>query len=856
MASRTKGITIEINGDATKLDESLKDVNKSLGEASRGLQDVNRLLKLDPSNTELLSQKQDYLKRSIEGTKEKLDREKEALEQLKNSDGFDASSEQAKALERQIVADEEALKRFKEEVKKLPTPFQASMQEAGKKVSEVGEKIQGVGGKVTEAGKTLTAGVTAPIAGVAAASVAAWTEVDEAMDTVTKKTGASGDALADMQQRAKNLAGSIPTDFQTAADAVGEVNTRFGATGDQLEDLSGKFIKFAELNDTDVSSSIDSVQAAMAAWGLETDQAGDVLDVLNKAGQDTGVNVDKLSNLLKTNKTYMDEAGLSFSDSAMFLANLDKNGIDAGVAMTGLRKALQNATKDGKTSKQALDELQAVMGDGSNKAEAYATATELFGSKAGPAIADACMEGRLSFDELGTSMGDFAGNVENTFNETLDPLDQMQMSMNEMKTLGADIVDTAAPMITEAMKAIRDAITKLKEKWDGLDDNQKQTILKIAGIAAAVGPVLVILGTVINVVGGIILTIGNVITILGAPLLLPIAAVVAAVAGAIAFGVLLIKNWDKIKESAGKFVKDVGDKWDSFKENTKQKFEDTKAAAVQKVQDLKDGAVQKVQDLKDGAVQKVQDLKDEAEQKFHDLKDAAVQKVQDLKDGALQKVQDLRDGFNEKVEGIAGKAKETFDALKGFIEDPVGSAKDFVKNAVEDIKGFFNFDWKLPELKLPHITIGGYIDVPVFGTIPDPNQIYVDWYDKAMNFPRILKKATIFGAAGGKLLGGGESGEEVVSGKETLLQMIKNAVASVMQKVQMFAQAPAGETIQSALQAVAGAAQKAGDSIRNYRYGSININVYGAEGQDINQLAQIIKDDIRSEMDREEAVFA
>ena len=822
MASRTKGITIEINGDVTKLDESLKGVNKSLGEVSRGLQDVNRLLKLDPSNTELLSQKQDYLKRSIEGTKEKLDREKEALEQLKNSDGFDASSEQAKALERQIIADEEALKSFKEEIKKLPTPFQASMQEAGKKVEEVGEKIKNAGGKVTDAGKTLTTGVTAPIAGVAAASVAAWTEVDEAMDTVTKKTGASGDALADMQQRAKNLAASIPTDFQTAADAVGEVNTRFGATGDQLEDLSGKFIKFAELNDTDVSSSIDSVQSAMAAWGLETDQAGDVLDLLNKAGQDTGVNVDRLSNLLKTNKTYMDEAGLNFSDSAMFLANLDKNGIDAGVAMTGLRKAMQNATKDGKTSKQALDELQAVMGDGSNKAEAYATATELFGSKAGPAIADACMEGRLSFDELGTSMGDFAGNVESTFNETLDPLDQMQMSMNEMKTLGADIVDTAAPMITEAMKAIRDAITKLKEKWDGLDDNQKQMILKIAGIAAVIGPVLVILGTVIGAIGSVVGAIGGIITILGAPLLLPIAA-------AIAFGVLLIKNWDKIKESAGKLVKDVGDKWDSFKENTKQKFEDTKAAAVQKVQDMKDGAVQKVQDLKDGAVQKVQDLKDKAEQKFHDLKDAAVQKVQDLKDGALQKVQDLRDGFDEKIGGIGDKAKTTFDAIKGFIEDPIGSAKEFVRGAVDDIKDFFDFEWKLPELKLPHITIGGYIDVPVLGTIPDPNQIYVDWYRKAMDQPMILDNPTIFGAAGGKLLGAGEAGPEVVSGLGSLLGMIQQAVRSV---------------------------QQAANITQNNSYGSININVYGAKGQNMSELADEIESRINDRMKREEAVFA
>ena len=82
MASRTKGITIEINGDVTKLDDSLKEVNKSLGEAGRGLKDVDRLLKLDPSNVDLLKQKQEYLNTSIESTKEKLQREKEALEQM------------------------------------------------------------------------------------------------------------------------------------------------------------------------------------------------------------------------------------------------------------------------------------------------------------------------------------------------------------------------------------------------------------------------------------------------------------------------------------------------------------------------------------------------------------------------------------------------------------------------------------------------------------------------------------------------------------------------------------------------------------------------------------------------------
>lgn len=176
----------------------------------------------------------------------------------------------------------------------------------------MGRKIKGVGDKTTEIGKGLSTHVTAPIAAVGAASVAAWKEVDGAMDTVTTKTGASGEALADMQQRVKNLAESIPTDFQTAADAVGEVNTRFGLTGDALESLSGDFVKFAELNDTDVSSSIDSVQSAMAAWGIQAEDAGLVLDTMNKAGQDTGISVDKLSDMLKTNKTALDEAGLSF----------------------------------------------------------------------------------------------------------------------------------------------------------------------------------------------------------------------------------------------------------------------------------------------------------------------------------------------------------------------------------------------------------------------------------------------------------------------------------------------------------------------------------------------------------------
>ena len=432
------------------------------------------------------------------------------------------------------------------------------------------------------------------------------------------------------------------------------------------------------------------------------------------------------------------------------------------------------------------------------------------------------MEGRLSFDELGTSMQDFAGNVGSTFDETLDPMDQMQTNMNMMKELGADIVETAAPMIVEAMTAIRDAITTLKEKWDGLSEEQQQMIIKIAGIAAVIGPLLIVLGSVIDVVGFIITTIGGVIGILGTPLLGPIAFVVAAILAVIALWPQIKQFFDDSVQKVKDFVGDTKEKWENFKNDTIEKFTS-----------IKDGAKQKIEDLRDGVVEK----------------------VRSLKEGAEQKVQDMKDFFDEKFGGIADKAQEIFSNVKKFIEDPVGTAKDFVKQAIEDIKGFFDFDWHLPELKLPHINVGAYIDVPALGTIPDPRYLTVDWYDKAMNTPRVLKGATIFGAAGGKLLGGGESGREVVSGEDSLLNMIMNAVETVMQRVQGAMQSPAGETIQNAIRTLSQTAQRAGDSIRNFKYGDVSVNIYPTDGQDAREIAREVADILGDDMASAEAVF-
>ena len=382
----------------------------------------------------------------------------------------------------------------------------AAGKAAGASMSEAISK------KMNSAGTAMTKGLTAPIAAVGAASVAAWRDVDAGLDTIVQKTGASGEALEDMHGILNNLATSIPTDFASAAAAIGEVNTRFGLTGQELEDLSAQFLKFADLNGTDVSGSIDSVQAAMAAFGLEAEDAADVLDILNKAGHDTGVPMDKLAQSLLTNSTALQEMGFGINTSTGFLANLEKSGVDSSAVMTGLKKALQNATKDGVSMSDALADLQEQMANASTDTEAAQAAMELFGAKAGPAIAAAVEDGRLSFDELSNTVTDWGDSVSTTFDNTKGPMDDFQTTLNAMKVLGADLVEAAAPLVEDILERAVDGIGQLTDAWNGLSPEMQETIIKVAGIAAVAGPLLVIGG---KVIGGITAITGGIGGLIG-----------------------------------------------------------------------------------------------------------------------------------------------------------------------------------------------------------------------------------------------------------------------------------------------------------------------------------------------------
>ena len=148
-------------------------------------------------------------------------------------------------------------------------------------------------------------------------------------------------------------------------------------------------------------------------------------------------------------------------------------------------------------------------------------------------------------------------------------------------------------------------------------------------------------------------------------------------------------------------------------------------------------------------------------------------KIADKIKAVINNIKSMIKGFKDKFTG-------DIDGFKRAIRDLVDSGKQWLTGFVDTIKNLFDFDWNLPELKLPHINVGGYIDVPVLGTIPDPTLLSIDWYKKAMHNGIVMDSPTIFGwdSKSGRFLAGGEAGTEIVVGATSLIDMIRSAVAS------------------------------------------------------------------------------
>lgn len=334
MPNRIKGITIELNGDATGLNKALESVNKQLRITSNGLSDVNKLLKLDPGNVDLLRQKQGYLTDAIKDTESKLKTEREALEQLKNADGFDANSEQAKALQREIIDNEQKLKSLTKEMKDFGSV-------GAQQIKAVGEKFKEVGDKMVDVGKTMTTHVTAPIVAGLGAAIAKTAEFDAEIDKVQAISMATAPEVQKLREEAIRLGDETLWSATDAAQGF-EYMAMAGWKTQQMLDGIEPVMKLATAAGEELGTTSDIVTNALTAFGLTAEDTSRFADILAAASSNANTNVSMLGESFKYVAPVAGAMKYSAEDIALALGLMANAGIQASQGGTSLRRVLSN----------------------------------------------------------------------------------------------------------------------------------------------------------------------------------------------------------------------------------------------------------------------------------------------------------------------------------------------------------------------------------------------------------------------------------------------------------------------------------------------------------------------------------
>lgn len=824
MADRIKGITIEIDGDTKGLSQALKGVNKDIKNTQTQLRDINKLLKLDPTNATLLKQKMDALGKEIGQTKDKLSQLKSVQEEMEQGlKNGNVTQEQYDAWQREIIETENELKNLEKELRNVPSASDAMLSQIGGNMEQLGGKISAVGDKVSAVGDKLM-GVTATITGAGVATIKAWQDVDSATDNLIKKTGATGQNLEEMQDIVNNLATTIPTTFDKASDAVGEVNTRFDVSGDELEKLSSAFIKFSDLNDTDVVGSIDSVSAMMKAWGLDAKDTARVLDMLNGVGQNTGVSVGTLADVLQSNALSFKELDLDVAQASVLLGNMEKNGIDASAGMTALRKAMSKATDDGKTLNEVMAEWESLMRSSASESEKMSATEDLFGSRAYTQLFNALNEGNISFTEINASMSDFSGNVEKTFEATLDPIDDFTTTLNELKIMGAEIGKEVIPVLVDVLKDLKPILDDLKEAWESMSPEDQRKLIENLGKIALIAPALSVGGKAISGVGSALMGLGKAGKFLGGlglgaklSALFGEGGALAGIAGAggtIATGLIGglvgalgggliadVLNHHVIAPILEFFGSDDAKWYENFHwfgegglfdymfggEDFKTNLEDWWGAIKLMFEDIANG----IKGYFEGIKNDITTCMDAIKVVWNGAKETVTTVWNAIKDT----IKGVWDSINETITSTIDTIKTTLQTAWDTITTAVQNVWDTVKGIFDNFKeGVFNtfqeiYD-KIKEiwdalgemfangfdLKLPHISVTGGVapyGIGGQGSLPKFN---VDWYANG----GILTQPTIFGMQGGRFLGGGEAGAEAVLPLSELGTMITEGMVNAM----------------------------------------------------------------------------
>lgn len=718
---------------------------------------------------------------------------------------------------------------MKKRISGITIELDADTSKVVKALDQVSKKVGTVGKDIEKVGKNLTTHLTLPIVAAGTTAVSKFAEVDKTM-TLTNQTMNNTVDEANLLNKAMSEAAANSVYGMDEAATATLNFARAGLDAEQAASALAPAMNLAagEGGNLDVVSG--GLVATINGFHGSFDEAAHYADVFANACNNSALDIDSLSDSMSIAAPVFSAAGYTVQDAALYMGVMANAGIEASEGANALKTGLARLVSPAKQGKEALEELNwsVTNADGTMKdsvtiqrelhdkfaklseAEQIAAASAIFGKNqmskwlalinTAPEDVEAL---NLALEQEGTTaqmadamMNGFGGSIER-LKSSMDVL---------MTTLGQLIAQYLTPVIEKVQAAIN--------KFQAMDDETKEHIIKIAGIVAAIGPLLLIIGklitavsTIISAVSGVIAiltSLGPVITGVTALLASPIGWIAAIVAAIVALGIIIYKNWDDIKA----WAQGVVEKFREVKENVVAKIQELKTEVIAKILELITNTVNKFNDLKTKVIKAITELAVKAVQKFTEIKTAITDKVTEAKQKAVDAFTNMKNTISNKVNEIKNSIVNGFKNAVDYIKSLPSEAKkwgsDIINGIIQGIKD------KLGALKKEMSNVADTVKSYIHFSEPDVGPLS----DFHTYMPDMIKLMT----------------EGINKG----IPELENAMANMSQAL---------------IPQVAGARS----SVQN---NSINLSVYGAPGQSVDELADIIQEKINNQIYSEGAVFA
>lgn len=805
MASgRIKGITIEIDGNVTPLQKALQEADKSLKDTQSDLRDVNKLLKLDPTNVTLLQQKNELLTKAIEETNSRLKTLRDALGQM------DEGTEEYSKLQREVIATEQSLGKLEQQQGEVNVAL------SGGDVPEATGEMENLAEATDDATKESEEGAKG------------WSGFKQVIaDLATSAIQAAVKGLKDL---GKAIAGTV-TESAAYADEIMTLSTQTGIATDKLQEYQ----YMAGLVDVDVST----ITGSLRKLTTQMDSAASGSGAAAEAFASLGVSVTDSEGNLRSNQDVFDDVIDALGQienttqrDALAMDIFGKSAQDLNPLIAAGSEGIAAFAEEAREAGYVLDdETLESLGSVDDELQRFETRTTAVKnnlvSAFAPALADAGEEVNSfvtgiigikdAFDQGGLdgalgAAGEMLDSLGERIAEALPKIvamgGQILMSLVQgLVTALPGIIETGSLIIVELLNGLSQSLPQLVAMLPEIISSIVTTLMANlpmilqAGIQLTVGLATGIIGAIPELIG----MLPEIITSIVSTLLAPETLQMIGEAGIELLCALVTDLPDIIVSVVGAVVELFGAIIDFL--TSPEAFDAFKESGEKLIAKFTAGISEAWETLKATVGAKLSAIVASFSESWNQAQNATIEAFNNIKSELTSKIDSIKSNVSTK-----------FAAIKTAIITPIENAKNKVKEVIDKIKGFFDFQWSLPSLKMPHFTASGKfslnpIQVPTFS---------ISWYDKAMENGMILNGATIFGAKGNTLLGGGESGAEAVIGVNSLRDIIT--------------------------QAVAGAAGVGGNEF--------NITIVQREGQNAERLVDVMQSRIQADIGRRKAVFA